>query len=95
MLLMVEVSFGTEAMNVYDSHTRVSCTMLRGCVNPQLVGVSSEAKPGSYMNTIAFILPSKKPLVALLSTQTLVQCKYVWSSAGACKYVTLNHIGFP
>lgn len=37
----------------------------------QLIGVSSEAEPGSYMNTIAFILPSKKPLVALLSTQTL------------------------
>lgn len=33
---------------------------------------------------IVFILPSKKPLVALLTTQTLVKCRYVWSSARAC-----------
>lgn len=80
---------------IWQSHTGVMHCYVTWVYQLQLIGVSSEAEPGSYMNTIAFILPSKKPLVALLSTQTLVKCRSVWSSAGACKYVTLNHIHFP
>lgn len=44
---------------------------------------------------VVFVLPSKEPFLALLSTQTPVQYRDAWSSVGTCKDATLNHMISP